>query len=183
MMVDMRGSLKALVIGVALGATGVSAGCSGGSATPTERLWVSSIPTGAKQSITAFLTMSTDEDRYLGAFFRGTLLRGGHDVFTWKSSGEDSARLHFLQDDMTYDLTLRECKPRERFDYCLEVLGDPTGTVVYHSRKRWVVRRPGRKRDAATGLVMGAIFELAEDDPELAAALDSVAATSEGASE
>ena len=63
------------------------------------------------------------------------------------------------------------------------MLGDPTGTVVYHSRKRWVVRRPGRKRDAATGLVMGAIFELAEDDPELAAALDSVAATSEGASE
>ncbi|MEM9458105.1 MAG: hypothetical protein AAGF11_28275 [Myxococcota bacterium] len=183
MTVDMRGVSKALVIGVALGATGISAGCSGGAATPTERLWVSKIPTKPTQSITAFLTMSTDEDRYLGAFFRGTLLRGGHDVFMWENAGKDSARLKFLQDNVAHDLKLRACKPDTGFDYCLEVLGDPTGTVEYHSRKRWVVRRPGRKRDATLGLVTGAMLEFAEDDPELAAVLDTVAATSEGASE
>lgn len=178
---DMHIRGKAMVIGVAVGAAGVSAGCGGGPATATERLWVSTIPTSPKQHITAFLTMSSDEDRYLGAFFRGTLLRGGHDVFEWTEAGKDRARVKFLQDNKYFELKTESCKPDRGFDYCLLVHGDPTGTVRYQSRKRWVVRRPSRKRDAVTGLVAQTMLELAEDDPELAAALDAAAVAAEDA--
>lgn len=165
-----------MVMSVALGATGLSVGCGAGPATATERLWVSTVPTSAKQSITAFLTTpSDDDDKYLGAFFRGTLYRGTHDVFEWRDTGKGRATLKFLQDDVVFALRTESCKPDRGFDFCLRVHGDPTGAGRYQSRKRWVVRRPGRKRAAATDLVMQTMVELAEDDPELAAALDAAA--------
>jgi hypothetical protein len=43
--------------------------------------------------------------------------------------------------------------------------------VRYQSRKRWVVRRPGRRRDVGSSLVLDVITELAEDDESLAAFL------------
>ncbi|MCA9707687.1 MAG: hypothetical protein KDK70_17690 [Myxococcales bacterium] len=180
---DMHRGIEALVRGVVLSSMGLLGGCKAGSATATERLWVSTIPTSPKTTLTAFVTTrSDDEHQFLGAFFQGTLLRGGHDVFRWQDAGKGRAHLQFLQDGREYDLELEPCSPSRGFDYCLDVYGDPTGTVRYQSRKRWVVRRPGRKRDAAAGLVAQAMLELAEDDAELAEALDA-AAQAEGASE
>jgi hypothetical protein len=114
-------------------------------------------------------------DGYLGAFFQGSLFRGGHDVFEWKDTGKDQARVRFLQDGVELDLSLSPCKPATGFDYCLELRGNSPYARKYQSRKRWVVRRPGRKRDAATGLVTQAMLELADDDDELAQALDRAA--------
>lgn len=175
MTIDMRRGIEAMVIGGVLGGLMVVSGCRSEPSSPTERLWVSNIPTDPKAPLTAFLTMRSSEDRYLGAFFQGSLLRGGHDVFQWEDSGNNRARVQFLQDGRRADLRLETCKPTRGFDYCLMVHGDPTGTVRYQSRKRWVVRRPGRKRDAAAGLVSSVMLELAEDDDELAAALDAAA--------
>lgn len=173
----MRSRSKAMVVGLALGAVLGSSGCGGGGASsPTERLWVSSVPTDPKAELTAFLTMRSDEDRYLGAFFQGTLLRGGHDVFRWTPLDDDRAQIEFLQDGKLARLRFEACKPTKGFDHCILVHGDPTGAGRYQSRKRWVVRRPGRKRDAAMGMVTQAMLELAEDDPELGAALDAAGA-------
>ncbi len=172
----MRTVGNATMMGLFLGAVGLAAGCGGGgAATPTERLWVSGIPTDSKAPMTAFVTMKSGEDGYLGAFFEGSLLRGSHDVFRWTPIGKARARVKFLQDGRSATLNLESCKPTRGFDHCLMVDGDPTGTERYQSRKRWVVRRPGRKRDAATGLVVQTLLELAQDDPELAAALDTAA--------
>lgn len=171
----MGNRMKAVLVGGAL-AAGVFSGCGGGgTAEATERLWVSDVPTNPKAPMTAFLTMRSDDDRYLGAFFVGSLLRGHHDVFRWTTSAKDRARIELLQDGQVVDLRLEKCKPTTGFDHCLLVHGDPTGAGRYQSRKRWVVRRPGRKRDAASGLVMQAMIELAEDDAELASVLDAAA--------
>lgn len=170
---------------VGLASWGVVAamGCGGGQAvTPTERLWISGVPTDPKAELTAFVTMRTSEDRYLGAFFQGTLYRGGHDVFEWTPTAKDRASLQFMQDGRKTAVRLESCKPSTGFDHCILVHGDPTGTTRYQSRKRWVVRRPGRKRDAATGLVPQVMVELAEDDAELAAALDAAGAAMMGES-
>ncbi len=175
----MRNGPKVLVIGLALGAVGLTTGCSSGTDTATERLWVSDIPTSPKESVTAFVTMRSSEDGYLGAFFQGTMLRGSHDVFQWREAGKDKARVRFLQDDREIVLRMEPCKADRGFHYCLMVYGDPTGTVRYQSRKRWVVKRPGRKRDAAVGLVPRAMLELAEEDDELAVALDAATAYAE----
>ncbi|MEM6995259.1 MAG: hypothetical protein AAF721_32415 [Myxococcota bacterium] len=146
-------------------------GCgSAGEATATERLWVSAVPTNAKTPITAFVTTRHGDDKYLGAFFSGTLLRGGHDVFEWRPRAKGRAELQFLQDGARVDIRLETCKPTTGFDHCLLVRGDPTGAVKYQSRKRWVVKRPGKKKDAA--LVLDAMANLAEDDEALAQWLD-----------
>ncbi len=171
----MRHAGKVTVLGLGLGVAMVVAGCSGGPATATERLWVSGVPTKPTQPLTAFVTMRTDEDRYLGAFFQGTVLRGQHDVFRWETLDKDRAQLEFLQDGRKVRLRLETCKPTTGFDYCLDVYGDPTGATRYQSRKRWVVRRPGRSRDATAGLFSRVVHELAEDDAELAAVLDAAA--------
>lgn len=171
----MRGT-KALLIGAALVVAGLSAGCSGGSATPTERLWISELPTNAKTDLAAFVTMRSEGDQYLGAFFEGTVLRGSHDVFRWKDTGKNRATVTYLQDERSVVLTLSTCEPDRLFDYCLEVKGDRRLKGRYQSRKRWVVRRPGRKRDAVAGLVIPTMVELAQDDAELAAVLDAAVA-------
>lgn len=139
----------------------------GGEATATERLWVSTVPTNPKTPLTAFATMRTGEGKYLGAFFSGTLLRGGHDVFEWHDKGKSAAELEFLQDGNKHQIRLATCKPTTGFDHCLMVHGDPTGTVRYQSRKRWVVKRPGKRKSSQP--VLEAMSVLAEDDEQLAA--------------
>jgi hypothetical protein len=149
-------------------------GCGGGDATPTERLWISAVPTSPKTEITAFATMRADGDKYLGAFFRGTLLRGRHDVFEWKDTGKGRASLRFLQDNTTASIRVETCKPTTGFDYCLLVHGDPTGAERYQSRKRWVVRRPGGRKNVGGAFVLDALTELSDDDEDLAAALSQL---------
>jgi len=139
----------------------------GGEATATERLWVSTVPTKPKTPLTAFATMRTGEGKYLGAFFSGTLLRGGHDVFEWQDKAKNTAELQFLQDGKKHRIRFETCKPTTGFDHCLIVHGDPTGTVRYQSRKRWVVKRPGKRKSAQP--VLEAMSTLAEDDEQLAA--------------
>ena len=183
-----------VALGGAVGSMGLVLGCGGGAATATERLWVSGIPTKPTQQLSAFVTMQTGaqkdaqkdaqteagrkQDPLLGAFFRGTLYRGGHDVFEWQDTGKDRARIKFLQDGKKakpIELELKPCAPKDGFHYCLEVEGKTPYAGKYYSRKRWVVRRPGRKRDAAAGLLTHTWLELAEDDADLAHALDAAA--------
>ena len=143
-------------------------GCGGGDATATERLWISDVPTSPKQPITAFASTRTGDGKYLGAFFRGSLYRGGHDVFEWYDDGKDAAHLQFLQDGKKFKLRIEKCTPTTGFDHCMLLHGDPTGKVRYQSRKRWVVKRPGKKAEV-DGLVTQTIFDLAEDDEDLRA--------------
>ena len=160
----MRPAAK--LVALLLLSTGLPGCGGGGEATPTERLWVSGVPTNPKMPITAFATTRHGEQKFLGAFFSGTLLRGGHDVFEWRDAGKGRAQLEFLQDGTKASIRLETCKPSTGFDHCLLVHGDPTGNVRYQSRKRWVVKRPGRKDATVT---LDALAALAEDDPELAA--------------
>lgn len=143
-------------------------GCGGGEATATERLWISTVPTSPKEPITAFITTRTSDGKYLGAFFKGSLYRGGHDVFEWYDDGKDAAHLEFLQDGTKAKLRIEKCTPTTGFDHCMLLHGDPTGTVRYQSRKRWVVRRPGKKSEL-DGMVTQAIVDLAGEDEDLRA--------------
>ncbi len=148
----------------------VATACSGsGEASPTERLWVSAVPTSAKQQLSAFVTSRTGEGKYLGAFFQGSALRGSHDVFEWKDDGKHAATLKFLQDGKTARLRFETCTPSRGFDHCLLVHGDPTGAKKYQSRKRWTVRRPGKKTADAV-MIPQLLLEFAQDDEDLGAA-------------
>jgi len=158
----MRTAAKLVVSCVLFASTSACGG--GGEATATERLWVSAVPTNPKMPITAFAT-TRHGDAYLGAFFSGTALRGSHDTFRWRPTGKARAELEFLQDGAKVDLQLDTCKPTTGFDHCLLVLGDPTGAVRYQSRKRWVVKRPGRRK--STAMVLDALSELATDDADV----------------
>ena len=122
----MGNGVKATAIGLALGSLGLlatAAGCGGDStATATERLWISNVPTDPKIPMTAFVTMRSGEDRFLGAFFQGSLLRGHHDVFHWTPGAKNHAQVEFLQDGRKVQLKLETCKPSTGFDHCLLVL-------------------------------------------------------------
>ncbi|MBL4686192.1 MAG: hypothetical protein JKY37_16485 [Nannocystaceae bacterium] len=159
-----RQALLALLVASPLACGG------GGQATATERLWVSAVPTDAKAPISAFATTRYGDTKFLGAFFSGTLLRGSHDVFEWRDRGKGRAQLRFLQDGARVDIRLETCEPTTGFDHCLLVCGDPTGAVKYQSRKRWVVKRPGKRKPAA--LVLDAMAQLAQGDTQLASWLD-----------
>ncbi len=147
---------------------GFAGGCGSSSNAPTERLWVSGVPTSTRAEISAFVTTRTGEGKFLGAFFSGSLLRGKHDVFEWEDDGADAAKLKFLQDGKVRRIRIEPCKPSTGFDRCILVHGDPTGKVRYQSRKRWTVKRPGGKKDLAT-LVPSVMAELGEEDRDLAA--------------
>lgn len=145
-------------------------GCGGGAeATATERLWISNIPTKPTQQMSAFITTRASDGKYIGAFFKGSLYRGGHDVFEWYADGSNEADIKFLQDARQVHLRFEKCEPSTGFDHCMILHGDPTGAKKYQSRKRWVVRRPGKKSDIAEGLVTQTILDLAEDDEDLQA--------------
>jgi hypothetical protein len=169
---DMRNGVKAIVVASLLGLG--AAGCGGGGSNEvTERLWVSAIPTKHTQQISAFVTARSGSE-YFGAFFRGSLLRGSHDAFKWRDDGKGRAKLELLQDGQKLNLRFKACDPIKPFDRCIEVETDQTGSQKYYSRKRWVVRRPLKKRDLATSGIFGAtMLELAEEDDELAEALDA----------
>ncbi len=169
MVSDMQRGALAVVVGSLL------AGCSGGgAATVTERLWISGVPTDPKAEISAFATTKTDQaDRYVGVFYRGSIMRGTHDVFEWRNVGKDDAELVLLQDNQRVKLHFTPCKPTTGFDHCVEVRQGTAKPERYYSRKRWVVRRPGRKRGAALGLFEQVLLEVAEEDDELAAVLDA----------
>ena len=159
-------------LGATLVRTGLVAllplGCGGVvEAEATERLWVSAVPTTAKTSISAFATTRHGDDTYIGAFFTGTALRGGHNAFRWRPTGQARAQLEFLQDGAKVDVRLERCKPTTGFDHCLLVRGDPTGAVKYQSRNRWVVKRPGRR--ASPAFVFEALAEVAQDDADVSA--------------
>lgn len=146
------------------------AGCGGkDDAAAAERLWISTVPTSPKEPVSAFLATKAKDGMYIGAFFTGSLYRGGHSVFTWtpRSGGAD---LKFLQDDSKARLRFESCKPSRGFDHCLIVKGDPTGTGRYQSRKRWTTRR-GTKDLPPSQLVTATIATLAEDDEDLEALL------------
>jgi len=170
-MLEFRASFAvplAVVLGIGL------LSCGGGSeATATERLWVSTVPTSPKAPLTAFLTTRTGKDKYIGAFFAGSMLRGGHDVFEWIADGKDAATLRFLQDDRKRHIRFEACTPSRGFDYCLLVHGDPTGTGKYQSRKRWAVKRPGRSKGAEALSVVEVMHALVEDDEDLQTAFAS----------
>ncbi len=136
-------------------------------ATAAERLWISTVPTSPKQSISAFMATKAKDGKYIGAFFTGSLYRAGHDVFAWtpRSGGAD---VTFLQDGAKARLKFEACKPSKGFDHCILVKGDPTGTVRYQSRKRWAVRR-GKQDVSAAQLIPATIEALAEDDEDLQA--------------
>lgn len=173
----MRSGVKAIVVGSLLGLVG----CGGGSTEVTERLWITRLPTKQTQELSAFATARAG-DHYVGAFFHGSALRGSHDVFEWRDDGKGRAKLKLLQDGKKLELRFRPCEPVTPFDRCLLVERQGAKAEKYYSRKRWVVRRPG-KRDLAAGGFFGAtLLELAEDDDELAAALDAAgeAALAEG---
>lgn len=173
----MRNSVKAIVVGSLLGFG--AAGCGGGgSAEVTERLWVTDLPTSPKEDFSAFLTARSGDD-YVGSFYRGSLLRGTHDAFKWHDKGKGKAEIVLLQDDKRLALTLRPCDAVKPFDHCVVVESARTGATKYYSRKRWVVRRPGKRKDVGSGLFDATLFELAEDDEDLAAALDAASAADE----
>lgn len=171
----MRRGVKAIVSGSGLGlCLGVGAvGCGGGSAEITERLWVTSVPTSAKEGFSAFLTARSGNE-LVGAFFRGSFVRGSYDAFKWRDTGKGKAEVVMLQDDRKVELRIRACEPSSVFDHCIIVDSDLTGPVKYQSRKRWVVRRPGRKGLGAGALFEATLLELAEDDEALEAALEAV---------
>lgn len=146
----------------------LAAGCGGaGEATVTERLWVSAVPTNPKARTTAFLATKASDGKFIGAFFQGSAFRGGHDVFTWEDRGKDAASIVFLQDGRKVSLRFETCKPTTGFDHCVLVHGDPTGAKRYQSRKRWRVRRPGKKKEAGIASVMAAFAEVSAQDEDL----------------
>lgn len=156
-----------LVAGVALTAL---SGCK--NAPPAEiadRLWVSSMPTGPRDRVDAFVVTEVGK-RSAGSFFHGSVYRGSHDSFTWKATGKDRGTIHLLQDRRDYEVRTRPCKPDAGFDMCMELLGDPTGVVRYQSRKRWAIPRRGKGAQALD--VPHLVRELADDDDDLEALLD-----------
>lgn len=135
----------------------------------TERLWVSSMPGSARESVHAF-AITEVRKKQVGVFYRGSVYRGTHDAFSWAPNRKnDGGKLTMLQDGRAYEVSVGACEPSKGFDHCMLLQGDPTGVVRYESRKRWALKK-GRKKKAAD--VPSIVMELSAEDDELEALLD-----------
>lgn len=144
------------------------AGCGGGDAGPlplANRLWLSKLPGKATDVVGAMVVLQGAEGKaQYGALYRGSVFRGGFEVFEWLPDGEGRARMRFLQDGKSVKIRTEDCKPDLGFHACVLVHGDPFGVVRYQTRKRWGVRG-----DVASLDVAAELRGVAEADPDLAA--------------
>jgi hypothetical protein len=149
----------------------LAAGCGEQAATVPvhDRVWLTAVPRKMTDEVAAFVIVRASESKQYGFLFKGSLLRGSYDTFHWAPDGEDRAKLRTIQDDKVHKIRTESCAADEGFDYCVQIHGDPQGTVRYQSRKRWGLGRPKAKLlgfDLASELQA-----LAAVDGELAAAL------------
>jgi hypothetical protein len=152
-----------------IGATTLTvAGCSKGPpADVADRLWVAEMPTGPRSHVDAFILTEVGK-RSVGSFYHGSLYRGAHDSFLWKTKAKDRGVITILQDQRDYEVRTKACKPDRGFDQCILLEGDPNKIVRYQSRKRWAIPRRGKTLD-----VPALIVELADDDDELEALVEA----------
>ena len=145
------------------------AGCGGGDEPLPlhNRLWLSKLPTKPTDTVGAMIVLQAAEGRaQYGALYRGSVVRGGFELFEWKPEADGRARLRLLQDDKLVKIRTEACKPDVGFHACVMLHGDPSGTVRYQTRRRWGVKASAGALDVAAEL-----RGLAEVDPELALAL------------
>ena len=124
-----------------------------------------------KDEVGAFIIIRASESKQYGFLFKGSMVRGTYDTFHWAPEGEDRAKLRTIQDDKVHKIRLETCEPDAGFQYCVQVHGDPQGTVRYQSRKRWGL---GRAKSKMLGFDLASqLRALAAEDSELAQALAS----------
>jgi hypothetical protein len=111
-----------------------------------DRLWVAKMPTGPRDRVDAFV-LSQVGKHSAGSYYHGSLYRGAHDSFTWKTKAKDRGVLHILQEQRDYEIRTEPCKPDRGFDQCILLQGDPKQIVRYQSRKRWAIPRRGNSLD------------------------------------
>ena len=148
---------------MALGLTATLFAC--GKQPPTEladRLWVAEMPTGPRDMIHA-LVLTKVGKRDVGSFYHGSIYRGVHDSFSWKSRGKNRGVIKLLQDQREFEVEIKSCKPDRGFDMCVLVEGDPKRVVRYQSRKRWAIPRRGAEEHGAPE-IPALIHELGDDD-------------------
>jgi hypothetical protein len=145
-----------------------AAACGGGEPKMENRLWIDHLPDDKRDTLAAMMIgQAGDDKRTYGAFYRGTVFRGSFDAFEWIADPDDAAKakVRLLQDEEVSVLTIEQCEPEPRFDYCVVLRGDPQGVERYQSRRRW-----GARGGAATTAGFPQVWaELLADDPELAA--------------
>lgn len=132
-----------------------------------NRLWLSKLPKQARDEVGALVITRAGERKQYGALYRGSVVRGSFELFEWLPEEGGRAHMRLLQDDRSVKIRTEACEPDAGFQLCVLVHGDPLGEVRYQSRKRWGLR----PRAGATVDVAAELRALAEDDPELAAAL------------
>ncbi len=149
----------------------LAAGCGepGASVPIHDRLWVTAVPKKPRDDVSAFLIVKASESQQYGFLFKGSLLRGKYDTFQWAPDGDERARLTTVQDGKVHKIRTATCEPDAGFQYCVEMHGDPQGTVRYQSRKRWGMGRPKAKLLGFD--LAGELQALAAEDGELATAL------------
>ena len=134
-----------------------------------DRLWLTAVPKKPSDEVSAFLIVRASESRQYGFLFKGSLLRGSYDTFHWAADGEERAKLTTVQDGKVHKIRVEGCEADKKFDYCVQIHGDPQGTVRYQSRKRWGLGRPKAKLLGFD--LAGELQALAAEDGELATAL------------
>lgn len=134
-----------------------------------DRLWLTAVPKKTTDEVSAFLIIRASEARQYGFLFKGSLLRGSYDTFHWAADGEERAKLTTVQDGKVHKIRIEGCEADQKFDYCVQIHGDPQGTVRYQSRKRWGLGRPKAKLLGFD--LAGELQALAAEDGELATAL------------
>lgn len=139
---------------------------SGADATVTERLWVSDLPKNPRAEFTAFVTTRVRDGLFVGSFYGGSLYRGTHQAIRWDAQGARKARVQTLQDERRHNLELKTCEPDKGFHMCVQVKGDRTFAGRYQSRRRWSVKRPGKKGEVLD--IPQTLSALAADDERLA---------------
>ena len=156
-----------LILGLAIPTT--LAGCSDKPpAYLADRLWVAEMPSGPRDLVDA-LVLTEIGKRSMGTYYHGSIYRGSHDSFTWKSKGKDAGVIRLLQDQREYSVKTKPCKPDRGFDMCVLLEGDPKKIVRYQSRKRWAIPRRGAERLDVPGLM----FLLADDDDDFEALFEA----------
>jgi len=149
-------------------------GESGESVPIHDRLWLTAVPKTPKDEVSAFLILRASEAQQYGFLFKGSLLRGSYDTFQWAPDGDERAKLTTVQDGRVHKIRVETCEPTAGFHYCVQLHGDPQGTVRYQSRKRWGLGRPKAKLLGFD--LAGELNALAAEDGELATALAELAA-------
>lgn len=126
-----------------------------------NQLWIERMPNGSRDAVGHLTFVQPRKGKRVGAVGRSSRFRFNVELFAWSLEGQRLA-LFFPQERVKAQLEARtwacEGEAPEPFELCLELSANGR-SVVFYSRKDWVIRPRSEGAPAAWSSELGTTFD------------------------